>query len=168
MEPLRRGLRMILQPPIIDAGVGELFEVEILVDAADAVAHLPMTLAFDPSVIEFESLRAGDFLGVEGDAEVVVNSTAPGIVVVGASRLRSSEGVSGSGSVATMVFRAKKPGETELSLARVEALGAGLQPIAPLETWQALAVVHSSGEGSLSRGSAGVEAERSHSASQER
>ncbi len=147
VEPLGGGLRMILEPAIINVEVGEVFEVDVLVDAAEAVAHLPLTLAFDPSVIEFERLRPGDFLGGTEAAEVVVDSASPGRVVIGASRLGRAEGVSGSGSVATALFRAKRPGETELSFARARALAADLETVAPFETWQALAVVHSAGEG---------------------
>lgn len=141
IEPLRSGLRMILEPAVIDVEAGELFEVEILVDAADPVAHLPLTLVFDPSVVEFVRLIAGDFFGGAADAEVLANSTRPGVVVVGASRLGRAQGVTGSGSLATVMFRAKSAGETTLGFARVNALGADLQRLEPVETWRARAVV---------------------------
>ena len=141
IEPLRSGLRMILEPAVVDVEAGELFEVEILVDAADPVAHLPLTLVFDPSVVEFVRLIAGDFFGGAADAEVLANSTRPGVVVVGASRLGRAPGVTGSGSLATVMFRAKSAGETTLGFARVNALGADLQRLEPVETWRARAVV---------------------------
>jgi len=138
---LRSGLRMILEPAVVEVEAGDVFEVEILVDAADPVAHLPLTLVFDPSVVEFVRLIAGDFLGGAADAEVLANSTQPGVVVVGASRLGRAEGVTGSGSLATVIFRAKSPGESEVAFTRVNPLGADLQRLEPVETWRALAVV---------------------------
>ena len=104
-------------------------------------AHLPLTLVFDPSVVEFVRLIAGDFLGGAADAEVLANSTRPGVVVVGASRLGRAPGVTGSGSLATVMFRAKSAGESTLGFARVNALGADLQRLEPVETWRARAVV---------------------------
>lgn len=152
LEPLRSGLRLFLEPAVVNVEVGELFEVEVLVDAVDPVAHLPLTLVFDPSVIEFVRMDAADFLGRGADTEILANSGGPGSVVVGASRRGHTEGVVGTGSLATAVFRAKSSGESELGFARVNALGADLRAVGPLETWKARAVVHPSGSGAKRTG----------------
>jgi general secretion pathway protein D len=141
------GLRLLLEPATSEVAVGELFAVEILVDSMEPVAHLPMTLTFDPSVVEFVRLEPGGFLGGGRDSEILANANVPGMVVLGASRSRGSEGVRGGGSLATAVFRAIKPGRTSVDFNRVNALTSQLRPIEPLETWNASAVVSSSAGG---------------------
>ncbi|MFQ5526018.1 MAG: secretin N-terminal domain-containing protein [Thermoanaerobaculia bacterium] len=141
LEPLTQGVRVALFPVVVNPRVGEFFRVEVVAQAADEVAHLPMTISYDPEVLEFDRIAAGDFLGPLDEVELVASSSRPGRIVVGASRLGRGAGVSGSGALATVRFRALRPGETELAFVRVSALSAELQSIEPVERWHALAVV---------------------------
>jgi general secretion pathway protein D len=148
-----RGLRLVLTPEAANIEVGELLEIEILVETREAVAHLPLTLSFDPSVLEFVRFEPGDFLGGVSAAEILARATSPGSVVVGASRSGLSEGMRGAGSLGTAVFQAVDVGQTAIGFARVNALTVDLRPIAPLETWEASTIVRSRGSGDRALGS---------------
>lgn len=141
VPPPGSGLRLVLAPEVSTVDLGELFEVEILVETGQLVAHLPLTLTFDPAVLEFVRFRPGDFLGGASDAEVLATSTVPGKVVIGASRSGPNQGVRGSGALASATFRAVGPGQTALGFARVNALTNDLQAIVPIETWNSSTVV---------------------------
>ena len=66
----------------------------------------------------------GGFLDRDGaELTMQVNGGGPGIVRLGMSRMGSEAGVSGGGSLVTLVFRAVGPGETavEISSAALRA-----------------------------------------------
>ncbi len=141
LEPLADGVRLALSPTVVTAQVGDAFRVEVLAQAAVEVAHLPLTIEFDPSVVSFERVSPGGFLGRDDEIEVLATSSTAGRIVLGASRLGASGGATGTGVLATVEFRALKPGETELSFSRATALSPSLESLEPVERWHALAVV---------------------------
>lgn len=117
---------------------GDSFEVAVAVDAARAVSHLPMTLSFDPTLLEVLGVEAGDFLGATGEATVLADVSRPGRVVLGASRLGDRAGVAGAGAVATVRFRALKEGQAFIGFVEGEALDRELRPVAPLRKRRAI------------------------------
>jgi len=63
---------------------------------------------FDPSLLEYISVNEGNFLSQGCNTVFLVNSSSPGKIIVGLSRLGAScGGVSGSGVLATFNFRSK-------------------------------------------------------------
>ncbi len=112
--------------------IGSVFEVLLAVDAGTPVAHLPMTVEFDPRVLSFEGVEQGEFLGDADAVEVLANASSPGRVIVGASRLGEVGAVSGSGTLARLAFRAHDVGRSEIRLSRVKALDDGLAAVGPV------------------------------------
>ena len=145
-EAPARGVRVALLPEVVEVEAGELFALEVTVDAATAIAHLPVTIEYDPEVVAFEEITGGDFLGSAEDVEVLGTARNPGRLVIGASRLGQSGAVSGRGSVAKVTFRALAPGQTEVRFGRANALGEDLGHVAPLEKRQATVMVYLAGE----------------------
>ena len=94
------------------------------------MSHLPLTLVYDPEVLEVAGWKRGDFLGGEGEAEVLAAEPEPGKLLVGASRLGDAPGVTGDGCVVTLTFQARKAGRTTVTLQDPRALGPGLQALA--------------------------------------
>ena len=128
------GVRLTLQPAVVSLAAGELFEIELVVDARVPVSHLPSTLAFDPKLLVVERVDDGGFLGGVGAAQVLADSSAPGTLVLGASRLGQRPGIAGSGAVARITFRALAAGSTSVRFADRRVLDPQLLEIASVET----------------------------------
>lgn len=141
------GVRVAFAPTVVTAEVGGELAVEVLAHAGVGVAHLPLTIEFDPEVLEFERVSPGDFLGPAEEIQVLATSASAGQIVLGASRLGAVSGVDGMGALAVLRFRALSAGETELSFSRASALSAELEKVEPVERWPGLAIVSTTGDG---------------------
>jgi len=122
-------VRLWLAPSKLSVSAGDTFEVRIQADAGQPVSHLPLSLLFNPKVLAVEKVEAGDFLGGSGAAQVMSDTSRPGDVVIGASRLGKVPGVKGTGTVARITFRAVAAGSSELALDG-KALDASLRGLA--------------------------------------
>jgi general secretion pathway protein D len=122
-------VRLWLAPARLTVAPGDRFEVRVQATAGQAVSHLPLSLQFDPAVLAVETVEAGDLLGGAGEAQVMSDHSRPGALVIGASRLGKVAGVTGTGTVARIVFRAVGRGSTALGLDG-KALDAALKPLA--------------------------------------
>ncbi len=122
-------VRLWLTPGKLSVSPGDTFEVRVQAEAGRAVSHLPLSLSFDPKVLEVERVDAGDFLGGTGQAQVMSDFGRPGSLVIGASRLGQVPGVKGKGTVARVVFRAVAQGRSDLAF-EGKALDASLKPLA--------------------------------------
>ena len=103
------------------------------VESARPVSHLPVTLRFDPRLLEVETVDQGGFLGPEKVAKILA-AARPGRMILGASRLGDVAGVSGTGVLATVRFRALAEGEAVVAFEKGKALDAELRPLRPLAT----------------------------------
>ncbi len=119
-----------LVPGAVTVAPGDSFEVTLEAKALTPVSHLPVTLTFDPDVLTVENVEAGDFLGGPDAAKVLSDSSQPGQLVIGASRLGQVPGVAGVGPVARITFRAVGPGEAGLAFAKAAAKDTALEPLA--------------------------------------
>jgi general secretion pathway protein D len=137
------GVKLALQPAVASLVTGELFALDLVVDARVPVAHLPATLAFDPALLAVERVDDGGFLGGSGAAQVLADSSTPGTVVLGASRLGQRPGVAGSGKVARITFRALANGTTAVRFADRRVLDPQLLEIASVEATGASVEVRS-------------------------
>lgn len=127
------GVRLALQPAVVSLTAGESFTLDLVVDARVPVSHLPATLAYDPQVLAVERIDAGGFLGDAATAQVMADSSTPGTIVLGASRLGQRPGVAGSGTVARITFRALANGAGTVRFGSRRALDAQLAEIAGVE-----------------------------------
>ena len=122
-------VRLWLAPAKLTVDAGDRFEVRVQATAGQAVSHLPLSLQFDPAVLAVDKVEPGEFLGGAGEAQVMSDAGRPGVLVIGASRLGKTQGVTGTGTVARIVFRAVGNGSTALGL-EGKALDAALKPLA--------------------------------------
>ncbi|RPH56974.1 hypothetical protein EHM82_02335, partial [bacterium] len=122
-------VRLWLAPARLTVSAGDRFEVRVQATAGQAVSHLPLSLQFDPAVLAVDKVERGEFLGGEGEAQVMSDAGRPGVLVIGASRLGKAQGVTGTGTVVRIVFRAVADGSTALGL-EGKALDAELKPLA--------------------------------------
>jgi hypothetical protein len=126
--------RVWLVPQRLSVAPGEVFEVRLLASAVRPLSHLPLTWSTTRRCSPSSEVVAGDFLGAAGEAEVLSDTTTPGRLILGASRLGQRGGTRGAGTVARITFRAVADGRSRVRFAEARALDALLQPLAPFAT----------------------------------
>ncbi len=99
--------------------VGDTFTFDIRAENVSDMAGWQFDIAFDPGVLEAIEVSEGDFLKTDGGATFFqsgrIDNTGGKITGLIAGRI-SEGGVSGSGSVLQVRFKAKSDGETKLAL----------------------------------------------------
>ncbi len=110
--------------------VGQLFAVDLVVEADIEVNHLPIIVGYDSRVLEVESVYEGDFF--EGAGTMLADHSTPGRLVLGASLLGQRPGVIGKGTVVTIFFKALEKGRTGLRFEQRQALDRELRPLGPI------------------------------------
>lgn len=98
--------------------VGQQFNAEVRISGAANVAKAPFKLAFDPAVLEYIGALEGTFLkqgGMKTDFRTSLDRQS-GTVEVIMGRAAGSSGAGGAGTLATILFKARKPGYAGLGL----------------------------------------------------
>ena len=100
--------------------IGDTFEFDVRAENVSDLAGWQFDIAFDPAILETIDVSEGDFLKTDSGATFFqsgrIDNAAGKITGLIAGRI-SEGGVSGSGSVLQVRFKAKAEGETELALA---------------------------------------------------
>ena len=103
--------------------LGDTFTLDIRAEDVFDLAGWQFDIAFDPTVLEAVDVNEGDFLKTDGGATFFqsgrIDNAAGKIIGLIAGRI-SEGGVSGSGSVLQVRFKAKAEGETGLTLQNFE------------------------------------------------
>ena len=108
---------------------GEEVALELTVETARPVSHLPLVIAYDPALVEVVAVEPGEFLGLAGEREVLADLSRPGEIWLGASRLGERPAVAGRGTVAVLHLRGRAVGEGEIAITSASPLGPDLGPI---------------------------------------
>ena len=99
--------------------IGDTFTLDVRAENVVDLAGWQFDIAFDPAVLQAVDVSEGDFLKTDGGATFFqsgsIDNDAGKITGLIAGRI-SEGGVSGSGSVLQVRFKAKSEGETELAL----------------------------------------------------
>ncbi|MYE89478.1 T9SS type A sorting domain-containing protein, partial [Candidatus Poribacteria bacterium] len=98
---------------------GDTFILDIHAENVIDLAGWQFDIAFDPTALEAINMTEGDFLKTDGGTTFfqggTIDNAAGKITGLSAARL-SAQGVSGTGTVLQVKFKAKSGGETELAL----------------------------------------------------
>ena len=99
--------------------LGDTFTFDVRADNVTDLAGWQFDIAFNPAILEAIDVAEGDFLKTDGGATFFqsgnIDNTAGKITDL-KSALLSDHGVSGSGSLLEVRFKAKSDGETEVAL----------------------------------------------------
>ena len=99
--------------------LGDTFTLDISAETVFDLAGWQFDIAFDPAALEAIDVSEGNFLKADGGATFFqsgsINNAAGKITGLSAARL-STQGVSGTGTLLQVRFKAKATGETELAL----------------------------------------------------
>ena len=102
---------------------GDTFTLNIRAENISNLAGWQFDIAFDPAALEAIEVTEGDFLKNDGGTTFFqggsIDNAAGKIAQLSAARL-SSQGVTGTGTLLQVTFKAKSVGETELALQNFE------------------------------------------------
>ena len=103
--------------------LGDTFTLDIRAENISDLAGWQFDIAFDPAALEAIDVTEGDFLKMDGGSTFfhggTIDNAAGKIAGLNAIRL-STQGVTGTGPVLQVTFKAKSSGETELTLQNFE------------------------------------------------
>jgi general secretion pathway protein D len=130
-------------PPTLDQAVGSTFTVNVNLAGGQNVYSVPVQVVYNPRVLQLLNVSNGSLLSQDGQTVALVNrdDSMAGILQLTASRPPGSPGISGDGSVFTLTFQAKAPGQATLSINRAMVRNAAMENI-PAGGSQAIVTVH--------------------------
>ena len=103
---------------------GDTFTLDIRAETTTDLAGWQFDIAFDPAALEAIDVSEGDFLKTDGGSTFfqggTIDNAAGKITGLSAARLSTTQGVSGTGVLVQVKFRAKSKGETELALQKFQ------------------------------------------------
>lgn len=103
----RRGVSAAVSPAEASLRVGESSNISVVLLNVQDLVGMEMVLSYDPALLEVADVAAGPLLTLDGAAVGVERNLEPGRARAKFSR---ATGASGSGMVATVTFRALRPG----------------------------------------------------------
>jgi len=117
--PQQRGLLQITAPSSIS--LGQQFSLDIKANDVKDLASSSFVLTYDPIFVEFVSVAQGSFLKSDGKPTTFSNTAdkASGTVTISQVRGAGIGGVSGGGTLATAIFRAKNQGPASFGFRNV-------------------------------------------------
>jgi len=112
------GADVCVKPPSVNVSAGDGFSVDIVADDVSNLGGYALTLAFDPSVVAYDSVSNGPFLGSSGrTVNCFTPTVVPGsITYTCVTTGPTPPGPSSAGILATVSFTAQAEGTTPLSL----------------------------------------------------
>jgi general secretion pathway protein D len=118
-------------PPSVSPTVGSTFAVNLTMSGAQNVYSVPVQLSYDPKTLQLVNVSNGGLLSSDGQAVALVNrdDATTGTLQVTATRPPGASGVSGQGTIFTLTFLAKAPGNSTLAITRGGARDAANQAL---------------------------------------
>lgn len=106
-------------------------ELHLAVEAreVDGLYGAAFDLGYPAAVLDFEGVTQGDFLSRDGVQVSLQVAEETGNLIVGVTRLGTAAGVSGTGTLLTLRFRAVASGSGSLTFSRTQAVDAEGEPI---------------------------------------
>lgn len=135
--------RIWLAPENINLKVGEQASIDLNAENVKDLFSVPLLLQYDPEMISIEDVHHGGFLS-EGDQAVALVESVDkehGQAMISATRQPNTAGVSGNGTLLSVVVRAVRKGSSKVSIVQANAKDSQQKEI-PVLTGDALVVTH--------------------------
>jgi general secretion pathway protein D len=116
-------------PPNATEHVGSTFTVNVLLNGGHNVFQVPMQISYDPKLLEVANVSNGGLLSKDGQIVTLTHREDDGNIQVTATRPPGSSGISGQGTVVTLTFVAKAPGQATLAIAKGGARDPAMQAL---------------------------------------
>lgn len=132
-----------MDPPVLSPAVGSTFPLNVVLNGGQDIFSVPLQVSYDPKLLQLVNVSNGPFLSQDGQPVALVHRDDPaaGVLQVTATRPPSSGGASGQGTVLTLTFMAKAPGQSNVAVARPSPRNSAGQTI-PASGGQASVTVH--------------------------
>jgi len=123
--------RLRFEPARATLAVGQVTSVELQVEGVEDLFAVPLVLTFDPKVVELTEVHHGGFLAAGEQPVALVHrvEAESGTAIVSLTRPPGTQGVSGRGTLVTVVFRGLRAGQTALQVVQVDARSAAGQSV---------------------------------------
>ncbi len=130
-------------PPTVDQPAGSTFTVNVNLTGGQNISSVPLQIMYNPRVLQLVNVSSGPLLSQDGQTVALVNrdDSMVGILQVTASRPPGVNGITADGSVFTLTFQARAPGQSTLSINRANLKNAAQQTM-PASGSQAIVTVH--------------------------
>jgi len=117
-------------PPAIMQPQGSTFEVSVMLSGVQNAYSVPFQVSYDPKSLQVVNVSNGTLLSQDGQPVALVHrdDDTSGVLQVTATRPPGANGVSGQGTIATLTFVAKAPGQSTLTIAKGGMRDPGMQP----------------------------------------
>ena len=117
-------------PPAITQPKGATFAVNVTLNGAQNAYSIPFQVSYDPKVLQVVNVSNGTLLSQDGQAVALVHrdDDSTGTLQITATRPPGASGISGQGTVVTLTFMAKTPGQSTLSITKGGTRDPGMQP----------------------------------------
>jgi general secretion pathway protein D len=109
--------------------VGSSFAINVLLKGGQNIFQVPMQISYDPRLLEIANVSNGSLLSKDGQIVTVTHRESDGTIQVTASRPPGAAGVDGQGTVITLTFVAKAPGQASLTIAKGGARDPAMQAL---------------------------------------
>lgn len=128
---LTGGSILEMKPADVSVAVGQDMRFELSVDNVRELYGAIVTLGYDPKITEFKTASEGALLKRDGQQTSFLfsNNVKAGTVDIYMTRIGDVGGVSGAGSLGTLVFQSKAGGSGEISLRSVKLTNFNREPI---------------------------------------
>jgi len=125
------GASFAFDPVSMTQHAGSTFTVNVVLNGAQNVYSVPLQLSYDPKLLQVVNVSNGSLLSQDGQIVTVSHreDEATGTMQVVATRPPGAAGVSGQGSVVTLTFLARAPGQSTLAIARGGARDPAMQAL---------------------------------------
>jgi len=120
----------------VQPALNSLVTVNVNVETVQDLFAAPMKLAYDGKVLKLVDIKRGAFLAQDGQQVTFEKSIVddPGGAIVALNRVAGAGGVSGSGTLVTLLFQAVGRGATTISFSDLTLRDGKLQSIAVTPT----------------------------------
>lgn len=120
-----------LEPGTVTPQMGATFTLNVQMSNGQDITSVLTQISYDARVLQFVSVSNGDFLSKDGQAIALVHRDDPsaGKLQITAQRPPGSTGVSGDGTVFSLIFTAKSKGSGSVSIAIPGARNSQNQPL---------------------------------------
>jgi len=123
-----QSVRLVLAGPPAPVASGSTVQVPVVLSGGTDIFAVPIKVHYDPAMLTLVGVSQGDFLTRDGKAAALVHrEDGSGEITINASRSPGSPGVSGSGSVCTLSFQTRAPGQTTVEITQPAAINSAQQ-----------------------------------------
>jgi general secretion pathway protein D len=127
-------------PPTVTTSTNGTFSVNVVLTGGRDVYSVPIQITYDPKHLQLVNIASGDLLSRDNQPIALVHRDDNGTLVASATRPPGTQGITGDGSVFTITWQAKAPGDSVLSITRPGARNSAQQPISVLGSQMTVSV----------------------------